>query len=75
MKIAVIPIDIGAFGTNPKGLLKGLKDLEIRRQVETIMKIVQNTEESPGYFKRLADTQTLVKDYQLTLVWKTLKEL
>ena len=29
MKVAIIPIVIGAFGTVTKGLLKGLEDLEI----------------------------------------------
>ena len=36
MKVTIIPIVIGAFGTVTKGLLKGLEDLEIRGQVETI---------------------------------------
>ena len=36
MKVTFIPIDIGAFGIVTEGLLKGLEDLEIRRQVETI---------------------------------------
>ena len=34
MKVMVIPIVIGALGTIPKGLVKGLKDLEIRGQVK-----------------------------------------
>ena len=32
----VIPIVIGALETIPKGLIKGLEDLEIRGQIETI---------------------------------------
>ena len=32
----------------------------------------QNTEKSPGDLRRLAVTQTPVKDHQLTLMWKTL---
>ena len=32
----------------------------------------QNTEKSPGDLRRLAVTQTPVKDYQITLMWKTL---
>ena len=36
MKVTVIPIVIGALGTFTKGLLKGLLDLEIRGQAETI---------------------------------------
>ena len=35
-KVTVIPIVIGALGTVTKGLIIGLKDLEIRGQVETI---------------------------------------
>ena len=34
--LTVISIVIGALGTTPKGLIKGLEDLEIRGQVETI---------------------------------------
>ena len=36
MKIMIVPIVIGAFGTITKGLLKGLEDLEVSRRVETI---------------------------------------
>ena len=36
MKVTVIPIVIGAFGTVTKGLLKGLEDLEVGGRVETI---------------------------------------
>ena len=39
----------------------------------SIVKICQNTEKSLGDLRRLAVTQTLVKDHQLTLVLKTLK--
>ena len=38
----------------------------------SIIKISQNTEKSPLDLKRLAVTQTPVKDHQLALVWKTL---
>ena len=34
----------------------------------------QNPETSPGDLQRLAVAQTPVKDHQLTLMWKTLKE-
>ena len=61
MKVAIIPIVIGAFGTVTKGLLKGLEDLEIRGRAETIH---QNTEKSPGDLRRLAVTQTPVKNSQ-----------
>ena len=36
MKVTIIPIVIGAFGTVTKGLLKGLADLEVGGRVETI---------------------------------------
>ena len=36
MKVTIIPIVIGAFGTVTKGLLKGLEDLEVGGWVETI---------------------------------------
>ena len=36
MKVTIIPIVIGAFGTVTKGLLKCLEDLEVGGQVETI---------------------------------------
>ena len=63
-------IVIGAFGTITKGLLKGLDDLEVGRQVETfqITENGQNTETSPGDLRRLAVTQTPVKNHQLILI-------
>ena len=36
MKVTIVPIVIGAFGTITKWLLKGLEDLEVGRRVETI---------------------------------------
>ena len=36
MKVTIIPIVIGEFGTVTKGLLKGLEDLEVGGRVETI---------------------------------------
>ena len=39
MKVTIIPIVIGAFGTVTKGLLKGLEDLEVSGRVETIQTI------------------------------------
>ena len=39
------------------------------------VKIGQNTEKNTGNLRRLAVTQTPVEDYQLTLVWNTLKGL
>ena len=72
MKVTIIPIVIGAFGTVTKGLLK---DLEAGGRVETIqIENGQNTEKSPGDLRRLSVAQTPMKDHQLTLMWKTLKE-
>ena len=36
MKVTIVPIVIGAFGTITKGLLKELEDLEVGGRVETI---------------------------------------
>ena len=36
MEVTILPIVIGAFGTITKGILKGLDDLEVAKQVETI---------------------------------------
>ena len=36
MKVTIIPIEIGAFGTVTKGLLKGLENLEVGGRVKTI---------------------------------------
>ena len=36
MKVSIVPIAIGAFGTVTKGLLKGLENLEVGGRVETI---------------------------------------
>ena len=36
MKVAIVPIVIGALGTVTKGLLKDLEDLEVGGRVETI---------------------------------------
>ena len=37
MKVTIIPIVIGAFGTVTKGLSKGLKGLEVGGRLETIL--------------------------------------
>ena len=69
IKVTIVPILIG---TITKGLLKGLEDLEFGGRVETIKMTGQNPETSPGDLRRLAVTQTPVKNHQLTLMWKTL---
>ena len=48
MKVTIVPIVIGAFGTITKGLLKGLEDLEVGGWVETIqMTALQRTARIP----------------------------
>ena len=75
MKVTNVPIVIGAFGTLTKGLLKGLDDLEVGDHPNySIIENGQNTEKSPGDLRRLAVTQTPVKNHRLKLMWKTLKE-
>ena len=77
MKVTIIPILIGAFGTVTKGLRKGLENLGVGGRAETIQttillrtaRILRRVLETWGDF---AFTQTPVKDYQLTLKWKTL---
>ena len=59
MKVTLILILIGAFGTIPKVLLNRLADLEIRGQLDIIIKISQNTEKSPGDLRWVAVTHTL----------------
>ena len=69
MKVTIIPITIGAFGTVTKGLLKGLEDLEVGDHPNnSIIGNEQNNEKSPGDLMRLAVTQFPVKDHQLTLM-------
>ena len=77
MRVKMIIIVIGLLRTVTKGLIKWVKELEIRRWIETIqtfIEIGQNTEKSPGELRRLVVTQTPVKDHQLKLMWKTCKE-
>ena len=63
MQVTIIPIVIGTFGTVTKGLLKGLKDMEVGGRVETISKRQHYWErpeilrKSPGDLWRLAVTQ------------------
>ena len=74
MKVTIIPIVIGAFGTVTIGLLKGLEGLEIRGRVETIQttvllrtaRILRRVLET--YLRKLVVTQTPVKGHQLTLM-------
>ena len=74
--MTVIPIVIGALGTVTKGLVLWLEGLEKRGWEDTNYSIVEfglNTE-SLGDLRRLALTQTPVRNTQITLVWKSLKK-
>ena len=73
MQVTIIPIVIGAFGIVTKGLLKGLEDLEVGGRVETIqttalLRTARILRRSPGDLRRLAVTQTPVKNHRLTLM-------
>ena len=75
MKVTVIPIVIGAFGTVTKGLVQELEGLETRGREETIQtnySIVateQNTKKSPRDLRRLAVSQTPLKNSQMIIVY------
>ena len=61
---------------DPLKLVKGTGRVVNRRTSRdhtnySIVKIDQNTEQSPGDRRRLAVSQTLVNDHQLALMWKT----
>ena len=77
MKVTIIPIVIVAFGTVTKGLLKGLGDIEVGDQVETIQttallktaRILRRVLETRG---DLLSLNSPVKGRQFKLMWKTL---
>ena len=67
------PIMIGAFGTVTKGIIKGPKGFGSWRPSgdhpnNSIIENGQNTEKSPGDLRRLAVTQSPVKDHQMSLM-------
>ena len=70
MEVMVISIIIDVLGIIPKGMVKAwLRDWKIRYHRisrdnldNSIIKIGQNTEKSPGDLSRLSDSQTLVKN-------------
>ena len=69
MTITIMPIVIGTFGTATKGLKKGTGGLGGWRRGGDqpdyiIVDKSHNTEKSPGNSRRLAVTQTPVKDHQ-----------
>ena len=72
MKVSIIPIVIGAFGSAQR-INKGTGGLRNKRTNGDhlnyyIIENSQNTVKSPGDLRGLAVTQTPVKDHQLTLM-------
>ena len=72
MQVTIVPIVIDAFGSVTKRLLKELEDLEVDGRVETIQTTVllktARILRSHGDLRRLAVTQTPMKNHQLTLM-------
>ena len=69
MKVTIIRIVIGPFGTVTNGLLKGLGSWRTSGDHPNYSIVMngQNTEKSPGDL-RIVVTQTTVKDHQLKLM-------
>ena len=67
MKVPIIPIVIGVFGTVTKGLLKGLEDLDGGGWVETIQKIA--VLKTARILRRVPETWDDL--LSLNLQWKT----
>ena len=77
MKVIVIPVVIRALSAvriGKKTRRLGNKWTSGDHPNYSIAEIGQNNEKSRGDLRRLGVTQTPVKDHQLTLMWKTLKE-
>ena len=73
MKVTIIPVVIGAFVILTKKITKGTGGFGSWQPSGDhpnyyIIENVQNTEESLGNLRRLAVTQTPVKNHQLTLM-------
>ena len=66
MQVTIIPIIIVVFGTVTKGLLKGLEDFEVGRQVETIQTTALRM---ARILRRVLETWDLLS---LRLQWKTI---
>ena len=76
MLITMIPIVIGVLGTVLKGLERSLEEFEIREWSETFLTtaLLRSTKilrRVLGALRRLAVTETTVKDHQLTIMLKT----
>ena len=74
MKVTIIPIVNGAFGTLSKGVLTGLENLDVvgRRETSQTTAVLRTALIlSPGALRRLPVSQNPVNDHQQTLMWKT----
>ena len=67
MKVTIMPIVIGAFSMVPKGLLKGLEDMEVGGRVESIQTTLLKT---ARILKRVMVTWRDL--LSLKLQWKTI---
>ena len=77
MKVTILPIVIGAFGAVTKGLLKGLEDLEVGRQVETIQTttLLRTARILRRVLETWGDLLSLKLQWKaISLMWNTLKE-
>ena len=72
MKVTEISIVNGALGTVTKGLVKGLEDMELRGREESTQTTVLLR--SARILRRVLETWGERK-HQVTLVWKTRKEV
>ena len=73
MKVTIVPIVIGALGTETKGLIErpgGLESWRTGRDYpnDSITEKGQNIDKRHGDLRRLAVNQTLVKNHQLILM-------
>ena len=68
MKVTIVPIMTGSFGTVTKGLLKGLEDLEVGGRVETI--------QTTAFMKTDRISRRILQTWRdflsLNLEWKTI---
>ena len=71
MKVTIMPIVMGAFGTITKGLLKGLEDLEVGGRVETIQ--MTALLKTARILRRVMETWGDLQS--LKLQWKTISWL
>ena len=63
MKVTIIPIVIGAFGTVTKGLLRGLEELEVGSRVEIIW--------TTALLKTVRILRRVLETWGDLLMWKT----